>query len=71
VRLGDIDEVTLDISATLLLRLDAAQDVSARPGAAQSEDEEADDDTVTGPIAIAVDLAEPDLSPAPSDPPAL
>ena len=71
VRLGDIDEVTLDISATLLLRLDAAQDVSARPDAAQSEDEEADDDTVAGPIAIAVDLAEPDLSPAPSDPPAL
>ena len=71
VRLGDIDEVTLDISATLLLRLDAAQDVAARPDAAQSEDEEADDDTVAGPIAIAVDLAEPDLSPAPSDPPAL
>ena len=71
VRLGHIDEVTLDISATLLLRLDAAQDVSVRPDAAQSEDEEADDDTVAGPIAIAVDLAEPELSPAPSDPPAL
>ena len=55
VRLGEIDEVTLDISATVLLRLDAASDGAAAPAEADEEEDE-----VAGPIAIAVDLAEPD-----------
>ena len=68
VRLGEIDEVTLDISATVMVRLDAAPD-----DAADAEAEEIDDDSeVAGPIAIAVDLAEPDTtaSPGASGPPA-
>jgi exoribonuclease-2 len=66
VRLGEIDEVTLDISATVMVRLDAAPDDAA-------DAEESDDDNeVAGPIAIAVDLAEPDTAanPGASDPPA-
>ena len=66
VRLGEIDEVTLDINATVLVRLDAAPDDAA------DADEVDDDNEVAGPIAIAVDLAEPDATPNPgaSDPPA-
>ena len=56
VRLGDVDEVTLDISGTLLARLDAAPDGTV----AAADGEEDDGDEVAGPIAIAVDLAEPD-----------
>jgi exoribonuclease-2 len=66
VRLGEIDEVTLDINATVLVRLDAAPDDAA-------DAEESDDDNeVAGPLAIAVDLAEPDTAanPGASDPPA-
>ena len=69
VRLGEIDEVTLDISATVLVRLDAAPDDASAPADADEAD---DDNEVAGPIAIAVDLAEPDpaTSPGASDPPA-
>jgi exoribonuclease II len=54
VKLGEIDEITLDISGTLLERLDspAASDTAGEP-------EEADDDDMAGPIAIAVDVDEP------------
>jgi exoribonuclease-2 len=67
VRLGEIDEVTLDINATVLVRLDAAPDDAA------DADEVDDDNEVAGPIAIAVDLAEPEAaaSSGASDPPAL
>jgi exoribonuclease-2 len=69
VRLGEIDEVSLDISATVLVRLDAAPDDASAPTDADEAD---DDNEVAGPIAIAVDLAEPDTtaSPGASDPPA-
>ncbi|NBT54138.1 MAG: hypothetical protein EBT05_04430, partial [Betaproteobacteria bacterium] len=64
-----IDEVTLDISATVLVRLDAAPDGASAPADADEAD---DDNEVAGPIAIAVDLTEPDTatSPGASDPPA-
>ena len=61
VRLGDIDEVTLDISATVLARLDAAPDDAAAPAEADVMGDE-EDDEVAGPIAIAVDLAEPEAA---------
>jgi exoribonuclease II len=56
VKLGAIDEITLDISGTLLERLDApvAADGDSQPG-----DEEGDDD-IAGPIAIAVDVSADD-----------
>ena len=50
VKLGEIDAITLDIHGTVLERLDVAD----APEAGAEED---DDDTVAGPIAIAVDMA--------------
>ena len=54
VKLGEIDQVTLDISGTVVERLDGV------PESAGAGDEAADDDedAVAGPIAIAVDLNE-------------
>ncbi|MEG0044920.1 MAG: RNB domain-containing ribonuclease [Comamonas sp.] len=52
VKLGEIDEISLDITGTLIERLDASVDAQAE-GDDSGED---DDDTVAGPIAIAVDM---------------
>ncbi len=54
VRLGDMDLITLDISGTVIERLDTQV---ADQGSSESSDEE--DDEVSGPIAIAVDVSEP------------
>ena len=52
VRLGEIDEITLDVHGTVVERLDApAQDM-------QAEDDGGEDEPVAGPIAIAVDVNE-------------
>jgi exoribonuclease-2 len=54
VRLGDIDEVTLDVNGTLIERLD-----QSAPGAAAAEEgDDEEDDSAAGPIAIAVSLGE-------------
>ena len=55
VRLGEIDEITLDVNGTLVARLDDPLDTS--DDGPVDEDEE---DTVAGPIAIAVDVNESD-----------
>ena len=62
VKLGAIDEITLDVNATVLERLDAASDAAAQAGA----DDEAEDGEVAaaGPIAIALDVDD-----APADAP--
>ena len=64
VRLGDIDQVTLDVNGTVLTRLDSQPDTgSLAPDAAgeeEEEEEEEDEGSVAGPIAIAVDLLETD-----------
>ena len=61
VRLGDIDEVTLDIHGTVIERLDAVTEADAPADEAGDDDEEAS----AGPIAIAVDMSEsPDDAPA-------
>jgi len=63
VRLGDIDLVALDIHGTVTERLDA------EPGADVEDD--LDEDTVAGPIAIAVDVNDTDAGAAvPTDNPA-
>ena len=62
IKLGDIDEITLDIHGTVLQRLDDPDDASD-DGAVSEEDE--DDDSVAGPIAIAVDVNETDAADAP------
>jgi len=56
VRLGDIDEVSLDIHGTVTARLDA------EPDATDALEDEQDDDTIAGPIAIAMDVTEGDGS---------
>jgi exoribonuclease-2 len=55
VKLGEMDLITLDISGTVVERLDT-------PAVNQDTNEagdESDDDEVSGPIAIAVDVSEP------------
>jgi exoribonuclease II len=73
VRLGDIDEVSLDIHGTVTARLDGGPDDKSAGEATEAQDDESDDDTLAGPIAIAVDLGEGDTAPdtaAPGDNPA-
>jgi exoribonuclease II len=55
VKLGEIDEITLDIRGTLIERLDA-------PAPTDAPDSE-DDDEVAGPIAIAMDVNDVELGP--------
>jgi exoribonuclease-2 len=52
VRLGDIDLITLDVSGTVVQRLDSAPDAGA------SEPDDTEEETVAGPIAIAVDVTD-------------
>ncbi|MGH8821418.1 MAG: hypothetical protein ACREWJ_09040, partial [Rhodoferax sp.] len=56
VRLGAIDEITLDVSGTLIERLDQVPQGAARDADGAQDDEE--DDAIAGPIAIAVDMDE-------------
>lgn len=56
VKLGAIDEITLDISGTVIERLDTAPDDEA---AAQAEEDDGESDMAAGPISIAVDVNEP------------
>ncbi|WP_315122669.1 RNB domain-containing ribonuclease [Comamonas antarctica] len=67
VRLGEIDEITLDVNGTLIERLDSPE-ASAGAAAAGAEEEvaEDEDDAVAGPIAIAVDMNETDTTTPPA-----
>ena len=69
VKLGDIDEVTLDIHGTVTERLDTPAETAESSSDADASDD--DEDAGAGPIAIAVDMTESDASTldAPSDPP--
>lgn len=55
VRLGEIDEITLDVAGTLLARLDDPLDASDD---GPVDEDEGDEEAVAGPIAIAVDVNE-------------
>ncbi|MEZ0307399.1 MAG: RNB domain-containing ribonuclease, partial [Ramlibacter sp.] len=57
LRLGEIDPITLDVGGTVIERLDLA------PEPLEAEDE-GEDEPVAGPIAIAVDVNEPEDNPA-------
>lgn len=61
VRLGEIDEIALDVSGTLIERLDG--DAAAAADGAEDSAED-DEEAVAGPIAIAVDMNETDGTPA-------
>jgi exoribonuclease II len=52
VRLGDVDLITLDVSGTVVQRLDSA------PEATVSAEDDTEEETVAGPIAIAVDVTD-------------
>ncbi|OIQ73556.1 exoribonuclease 2 [mine drainage metagenome] len=56
VRLGHMDEVSLDVQGTLVARLDA------QPDGSQAPEDEFDDDALAGPIAIAMDVSEAELA---------
>jgi exoribonuclease-2 len=65
LRLGEIDLITLDVSGTVLQRLDTI----AAPASVEDDSEE---ETVAGPIAIAVDVTDtsednPAIAPAGAD----
>jgi exoribonuclease-2 len=57
VKLGDIDLITLDVSGTVVERLDS-------PAEPLDTDDEGEEEAVAGPIAIAVDVNETEDSPA-------
>ena len=58
VKLGDIDEITLDLTGTVTERLDTATADPAAGQDNQGSSEEDEDELVAGPISIAVDVAE-------------
>ena len=59
VKLGDVDEITLDIAGTVVERLDAPDDADKN-----EVEDDAEDEPVAGPIAIAVDMSEPEAAAA-------
>lgn len=59
VKLGEVDEISLDLHGTVLERLDDPMDTSD-DGPVDDEGGEDDDSAVAGPIAIAVDVNEPE-----------
>jgi exoribonuclease-2 len=58
VKLGEIDEIALDVSGTVLERLD-----TPKADAAADEEGDEDEEVVAGPIAIAVDLNDSEAAP--------
>ena len=56
VKLGEIDEITLDITGTVIERLDTAPDQVD----AGADEDDGESELAAGPISIAVDLNEPD-----------
>ena len=56
VRLGEIDLITLDVSGTVVERLDVT------PDAEVSAEDDSEEETVAGPIAIAVDVTDTEES---------
>ena len=69
VRLGAADLITLDISGTVIERLDSPADGSADAPAPEDVSDETDDEDISGPIAIAMDVSEPSESPSDNPPP--
>jgi exoribonuclease II len=55
IRLGEIDEITLDVNSTVIERLDVVVDEAA---AEQVDEEDNESEIAAGPISIAVDLNE-------------
>ncbi len=62
VRLGSIDEVSLDVTGTVLVRLDASTVTDNTAPNGDADDDEVDDGGAAGPIAIAVDMNDADAA---------
>ena len=62
VRLGAIDPIALDVSGTVIERLDAA------PATGASEEDDSEDEAVAGPIAIAVDVNDTEATTGAAEP---
>jgi len=60
VKLGEVDEITLDLHGTVLERIDDPLDPSDDGPVDDDDSGEDDDSAVAGPIAIAVDVNEPE-----------
>ena len=58
IRLGAIDEITLDVSSTVIERLDA-QNQSFPENQNTEQGDDAEDNLASGPISIAVDVSDP------------
>ena len=67
IKLGAIDEITLDIAGTVIERLDAVAESSAQL-AADDQSDDGEEEPNAGPISIAVDVSEApaDAEPAPA-----
>ena len=65
VRLGEVDEIALDVHGTLIERLDDPADPSDDGPVDEAEDDEAQQ---AGPIAIAVDVNEPEAGASTDNP---
>ena len=66
VKLGEVDEITLDLHGTVLERLDDPLDTSDEGPVDDESDEDGEDgdSAVAGPIAIAVDMNDTEAAPA-------
>jgi exoribonuclease-2 len=68
VRLGAMDDISLDIGGTVVERLDAEASAESAQGTAEGADESDDgDDELGGPLAIVMDL-DADEAPNPASP---
>jgi exoribonuclease-2 len=60
VKLGAVDELTLDVTGTLLARLDGVSEVQSTGSDNVGTEADDDESAIAGPIAIAVDVSEND-----------
>ena len=65
VKLGAVDDISLDIGGTVVERLDAQASAATDPGDPGDTDDAGEDDDLGGPIAIAVDMDGGDETPPP------
>ena len=70
MRLGQIDEITLEVSGTIIERLDTAASASANDLAGEEgSEEDGDDDSLAPALALAIDVtdAAPEAPAAPAE----
>jgi exoribonuclease-2 len=67
IQLGEIDLITLDVSGTIVERLDTAENSPTQASSGDANDDadaaQDDDEPMAGPITIAMDLSDPEDAP--------